>query len=107
MSENLKQTLQTIISTSMSVDKALEDNRISPLEWAQIAIKSIGFWKAIKNIDQLKEEFVSLTPDEKMDLSDYVAKNLDLRNENLEETIEKLFESLIQISSVLLRRQKV
>lgn len=30
-----------IINTAMTVDKALEDKRITALEWAQIAIKSI------------------------------------------------------------------
>jgi len=104
MSENLKQTLQTIISTSMTIDKALEDKHITALEWAQIAIKSIGFWKVIKNIQPIKEEFMALTPESKAELVHWVNQNFDLRNHQLEETIEKVFTIAIEIADVFFTR---
>lgn len=101
MSDNLKQTLHTIINTSMTIDQALEDNRISPLEWAQIAIKSIGFWKVIKEFETIKEEIASLNQEEKTDLINFVQKQFDLRDDKLEETVENLFETFLQVSIVL------
>jgi len=66
--EHLKSGLSAIINTAMTVDKALEDKRITALEWAQIAIKSIGFWRVIKNIEPIRQEFQSLTPEAKAEL---------------------------------------
>ena len=85
----------------MTVDKALEDKRITALEWAQIAIKSIGFWRVIKNIEPIRQEFQSLTPEGKAELSQWAAQNFDLRNDQHEETIEKILFAAIEISNLL------
>jgi hypothetical protein len=99
--EHLKSGLSAIINTAMTVDKALEDKRITALEWAQIAIKSIGFWRVIKNIEPIRQEFQSLTPEGKAELSQWAAQNFDLRNDQLEETVEKVFKLALDFSSVL------
>jgi hypothetical protein len=99
--EHLKSGLSAIINTAMTVDKALEDKRITALEWAQIAIKSIGFWRVIKNIEPIRQEFQSLTPEDKAELIRWAAQNFDLRNDQLEETVEKVFNLALDFSGVM------
>ena len=105
--ENLKQALQVIITTTMSVDKALDDNQIQPLEWAQIAIKSIGFWRVVKNIDPIKEEFRALSNEDRTEIIKWLELEFDLRNDNLEETIEKTFNALLEISTIFSTRKRM
>ncbi len=97
--ENLKQALQVIITTSMTVDKALDDKTISPLEWAQIAIKSIGFWRVVKNIEPIKNDLKNLSDEENKELAQWIEQEFDLRNDNLEQIIEKMFNALFEIST--------
>jgi hypothetical protein len=105
--ENLKQALQVLITTSMTVDKAMEDKNITPLEWAQIAIKSIGFWRVVKNIEPIRIELESLSTQGRTDLTLWAEKEFDLQNDNLEQTIEKLFQVIIEIASVILALKTV
>jgi predicted RNase H-like HicB family nuclease len=105
--ENLKQALQVIITTTMSVDKALDDKQIQPLEWAQIAIKSIGFWRVVKNIDPIKEEFRALSNEDRTEIIKWLELEFDLRNDNLEETIEKTFNALLEISTIFSTRKRM
>jgi hypothetical protein len=102
--EHLKSGLSAIINTAMTVDKALEDKRITALEWAQIAIKSIGFWRVIKNIEPIRQEFQSLTPEGKAELSQWAAKNFDLRNDQLEEIIEKALAIAVELSNSFFKK---
>lgn len=97
----LKNALATLIATTMSIDKALNDNRITPLEWAQIAIKSIGFWRVVKDFEEIKQQIASLTPADKTELLQFVQSEFDLRNDDLELTIEKIFAVLLEFSSVI------
>lgn len=105
--ENLKQALQVIITTTMTVDKALDDKQIQPLEWAQIAIKSIGFWRVVKNIDPIKEEFQALSNEDRTEIIKWLELEFDLRNDNLEETIEKTFNALLEISTIFSTRKRM
>lgn len=100
--QNLKAALQVLINTSMTVDKALADNKITPLEWAQIAIKSIAFWRVIRNIDPVKDEFLKLTPEARADLIQWSQTQFDLRNDQLEHIIESLFTAILEMSAVLI-----
>jgi hypothetical protein len=97
----LKNALATLIATTMSIDKALNDNHITPLEWAQIAIKSIGFWRVVKDFEEIKQQIASLTPDDKTELLQFVQSEFDLRNDDLEQTIEKAFGVLIEFSALI------
>jgi len=102
--EHLKSGLSAIINTAMTIDKALEDKRITALEWAQIAIKSIGFWRVIKNIEPIRQEFQSLTPEAKAELSQWAAQNFDLRNDQLEEKIEKALTIAVELSNSFFKK---
>ncbi len=102
--EHLKSGLSAIINTAMTIDKALEDKRITALEWAQIAIKSIGFWRVIKNIEPIRQEFQSLTPEAKAELSQWAAQNFDLRNDQLEEIIEKALTIAVELSNSFFKK---
>ena len=99
--QQLKSALTTLIATAMSIDKALDDNRITPLEWAQIAIKSIGFWRLVKNFDAIRHEFAALTPADKTALVQFVQTEFNLRNDDIEQTIEKAFAVLLELSAVI------
>lgn len=96
--ENLKSALKTIFNTATTVDKALEDKNITPLEWAQIAIKSISFWKVVKNIHSIKEEFQALTDQSRQELIQWIEEEFNLRNDNLEKQIELLLSALVSFS---------
>jgi len=102
--EHLKSGLSAIINTAMTIDKALEDKRITALEWAQIVIKSIGFWRVIKNIEPIRQEFQSLTPEAKAELSQWAAQNFDLRNDQLEEKIEKALTIAVELSNSFFKK---
>jgi hypothetical protein len=104
---NLQNALKVLINTSMTLDNALEDKRITPLEWAQIAIKSISFWKVIKNIEPIKLEMKTLTDQSRTELQQWVEEEFDLRNENLEKQIELIFAALISLSEITLSRKKL
>ena len=104
--ENLKNALQVLISTTMTVDKALDDKQIQPLEWAQIAIRSIGFWRVVKNIEPIRSDLQILTDKDRTELALWAEKEFDLRNDNLEQTIEKLFQVVLEIASILPALQK-
>lgn len=95
--QNLKAALQVLINTSMTVDKALADNKITPLEWAQIAIKSIAFWRVIRNADVIKQEYLLLKPADIEEVTAWVSKEFTLRNPNLEANIETLFNTLFAV----------
>jgi hypothetical protein len=104
--EHLKSGLSAIINTAMTVDKALEDKRITALEWAQIAIKSIGFWRVIKNIEPIRQEFQSLTPEAKAELAQWASNELDLRNDNVEVAIEHILNFSVELSNVIVAGKK-
>ncbi|MCE1202910.1 MAG: hypothetical protein LWX09_12530 [Bacteroidia bacterium] len=103
MSKNqtLHEAVQTLIATSLTVDRALDDNRITPLEWAQIALKSIAFWRTIRSIPELRAEILNLTPASRFELAEYIRSELDLRNDRLEHTIEQLLQILLDLSTLL------
>ncbi|MDA3943275.1 MAG: hypothetical protein PF694_07015 [Bacteroidetes bacterium] len=102
--EHLKFGFKAIINTAMTINKALEDKRISALEWAQIAIKSIGFWRVIKNIEPIRQEFQSLTPEDKAELAQWATQNFDLRNDQLEEIIKKAMTIAVQLSNSFFKK---
>jgi len=97
---NLQQALKVIITTSMSVDKALEDTKITPLEWAQIAIKSMQFWKVFKTIQPIYADLQNLDEQSREELNQWLIQEFDLRNDQLEQTIEKLFQILLEASKI-------
>lgn len=98
---NLQQALKVIITTSMSVDKALEDTKITPLEWAQIAIKSMQFWKVFKTIQPIYADLQNLDVQSRQELHQWLAHEFDLRNDQLEQTLENLFRILLEASDLL------
>lgn len=97
---NLQQALKVIITTSMSVDKALEDTKITPLEWAQIAIKSMQFWKVFKTIQPIYADLQNLDEQSREELNQWLIQEFDLRNDQMEQTIEKLFQILLEASKI-------
>lgn len=100
-STNLKQALEVIINTSMTVDKALTDEKITPLEWAQIAIKSMQFWKIFKTIEPIYTDLHNLDDQSRQELHQWLVHEFDLRNDQLEQTLENLFRILLEASEIL------
>lgn len=102
-SVNLKDGLGIAIKVIRTVDKALDDGKISIVEGAQIAVASISFWRVVKNAKALRDEFLSLNDAKRDEFVTYFVKNFDLRNDNAEQIIEELFAALLTIAAVVVK----
>ena len=96
----LKEALSELISLAKLVEQSVDDKKITFAEGARLAVAGWRFWGEIKDFAALKDEFMSLTPDEKTELVAYFNEQFDLKHDNLEELIEQIFDAVIQLSSV-------
>uniref|UniRef100_UPI0032167248 hypothetical protein n=1 Tax=uncultured Draconibacterium sp. TaxID=1573823 RepID=UPI0032167248 len=97
----LKKDITIIAKVVMGLDKATEDGKIKIAEWVGIALKSVKLAEVVKTIKQAKKEYLDLDGAEKAELSAHVAKELDLRNDEVEGIIEGLVEIAIGLSDTL------
>ena len=99
--ESIKDALKTLIKVGTTVEGALEDKKINFFEAIAIAKNSIGLWGVIKDFSNIKEEFLDLDGDEKQELIEYFADELDLANDKVELIIEQCFDFVINASAFL------
>jgi len=97
--EKIKNALSVVIETAEKVDQALaDDGKISLFEGVGIAIKAVKFIGVVKDAEELQTEFMDMDDDEKQELINYVADELELTNEETEEKIEAIFSALITLA---------
>jgi len=91
----LKKDLITIAKTVNAVDKALEDNKISGLEWFEIGKAAVGFFQVIKTWKEAVLEVKDLTPSEKDELIEVFKETFDLKNDVAEMMVEGTIDILL------------
>ena len=99
--ESIKDALGTVIKVGTTVEDALEDKKINFFEAISIAKNSIGLWGVVKDFSNIKEEFLDLDDDEKDELIEFFAEELDLENDAVEIIIEKCFDFIINATAFL------
>ena len=99
--ENLKKALSTLMGITEKTDSALaDDGKISISEGVGIAMSAIGLVKAVKNAKPIKDEYLSLTDDDRTDLVAWFAAEFDITDDNVEGIVESIFAALIQLGEV-------
>ena len=99
--ENLRKALSTLMSITQKTDSALaDDGKISISEGVGIAMSAIGLVKVVKNAKAIKQEYLALTDDDRMDLSAWFAAEFDIVNDNVEQIVEIVFSALMNLGVV-------
>ncbi len=104
--DGLKKALDGVFRLATTLEKSLEDGKINIIEGAQLAVASVRFWNAVKDVKTIKQEFLDLNQDEKADLIEYFRAEFDLKNDDLEATIEELFEAMLHIAASIFALRK-
>jgi len=99
--ELLKLRLMAIIAMVMAVDSSLEDRKITFGEWISIATKAIGLYKVVRDFKDIISAYETLTDEESAELADYFTQEFDLRNDVVENYIERIIGILLQIKSLI------
>lgn len=83
-------------------DKLADDGKIKFMEYVGIVVDAFpDAFKIIKNGEQLKNEWLDFSENEKFEVSAYVADELNLESDVLEAKIEKGFEMLMAIDTFI------
>jgi len=98
--ENLKKALLTVIETGEATVEALEDGKISIGEGVSITWKAIGFIKVVQNFSAIKDEYIALTEQQKIELIEWFNEEFDIANEDAEAVVELIFSVIINLGSV-------
>jgi hypothetical protein len=99
--DKLKSALGAAIKLGQVLDKALEDGKINMLEGGKIGIAGFQLFNQIKDFQGLKESWMNLPTEQRLELITYFKAEFDLKNDNLEEFIEQVFEVVINLLNVL------
>lgn len=75
--------------------------KITIPETIGLAIKGIGLIPVITSFDQLKEDWISRDDEKKQQWIDTFAENFDLKNDEVEEQIERLVKALLDLEDVI------
>lgn len=105
--ENLKKAVSKIIQTSMVVDKALEDKKISIPEGMSIGISAIGWLWIFRNFRKVIEDFKAMTEETLKLLIEDIKNELDLRNDVAEEVVEQALAIILNIAFVMFKTRPV
>ena len=105
--ENLKKAVSKIIQTSMVVDKALEDKKVSIGEGMGIGLSAIGWMWIFRNFRAIVEDFNAMTEETVKLLIDDIKVELDLRNDVAEEVVEQALTIILNIAFVMFKTRPV
>jgi hypothetical protein len=99
--ENLKKALGKIISTSMIVDKSLEDQHVDILEWVKIGSSVAGWLWIFRNFKLIISEVKNLDDVKSAELHAWIVQVFDLRNDVAERVIEEAIGILIMFAAMM------
>lgn len=102
--EKIKTALLSVILLGMELDKALKDKKITLLEGIGMIPEIKDVYLALKNWDDIIDEYDDLDEEELVEINSFFATELDITNDRVEVIIESAFELLIAISEF---RQKL
>jgi hypothetical protein len=97
----LKATIVTIGNFVEVVDESLAPEsaggkKVTWPEGVKIAMKAVPFIGVFKNAEEMVNEFQDMDDDERAELVEAFAQEFNLRNEEAEQTIEEIFDWVIQ-----------
>lgn len=100
--DNLKIALVAAINFGESIEKNLDDGKITLAEALGIGAGHFGdIVRVLKNGTKIKAEFLDLDESERLELVELVKDELDLNNEHIEVIIEKAIEMLLSIEGLI------
>ncbi len=101
--ENLKIGIVAVINLGERIEKGLnDDGKITFAESLGIGTASFpDFIKVVKNGRKIKDEFLDLDADEKIELVNFVKSELDLINDKVEEIIEKALDVIVSLDTMI------
>lgn len=101
--ENLKIAVVAVINLGEKIEKNLaDDGKISLAEALSVGAGSFGdVIRLIKSGNAIKQEFIDLDDQERIELVDLVKEELDLNNDKVEIIIEKAVELLVNLEDLI------
>lgn len=97
--ENIKKALTFAGNITRAFTKALsDDGKITGMEYFSIAMTLPGITPIIKNIADIKDEYLDLDELELEELKIYFSSEFDIPNDDVEVKIEKAFDLVLQIA---------
>ena len=99
--ENLKEVALFGINLAESVDKKLEDGKIGVFEGLDLLKDLKKLPKLIKAAPNAVDELKDLDADERKELVELVQKELDLRNDKVEQMVEKGIAAMANIAGLV------
>lgn len=100
--ENLFKAVATIIKTAESVDKALQDSKVTPIEGIQIGITVIPWISIFKNFDKILSDMKKWNDTSLEQTIQYVKDELQMNNPATEQIIEQAVEILFRFAYVVI-----
>ena len=101
--EKIKNALISSITLGEKIEKNLSDD--GKLSWAEalsIGVSSVGdIVKIAQSAKEIKAEFLDLDESEKQEIKEIISNELDLENDKLENIIEKAFDFLNALDSLI------
>lgn len=101
--ESIKNVCKALIDLGQGVEEKLaDDGKIRMGEALSLAVDTFpDVYRIAKNGAQLKNEWLDFSEEEKVEVAQYVAAELDLDADDLEAKIEKGFEMLMAVDTFL------
>ena len=99
----IKDVAKFLVDVGENVQSKLaDDGKIKFMEYVGIVVDAFpDAFKIIKNSEQLKLEWIDFSEAEKMEVSEFVADELNLESDLLESKIEKGFEMLMAVDTFI------
>lgn len=98
--EKLKNALKVCSDVAEKSFEALEDGKVSVPEGLGIGMKALGFINVVKDFPEIKEEYTSLTDEQKVELSAWFADEFDIVNDSTEFIIEQVVTVIVNLGEV-------
>ncbi len=87
--QELKEALKFSISLGMAIEKATADKKINIMDLPYFFAPMMAAQDAFAGFDKIKEEIKLLDNDKVNELKIYIAEELDLESDKMEQIIEK------------------
>jgi len=100
--EKIKEVTKDAIAFADKLEDKLADGRLSWTEGISLAVSTApDVFEAAINAAEIKAEFQDLTADEKQELADYIADELDLENDKVEAVAEAAIDLLLALDNLV------
>lgn len=100
--ENLMKAVSTIIKTAESVDKALQDDKVTAVEGIGIGITVVPWIGIFKNFDKILADMKLWNETSLEQTIQYVRDELQLNSPKTEEVVEQAVEILFRFAFVVI-----